>query len=142
MNWFVYLVKTPWVKKKQDWAEYRNLKQKIKSSNVCLSNATRRLEHTFLEEEKYEEYDSCLKKRMITGRFKSEEGAVFERPLIYFQPSRCENFGPVGNEQPCTCQECGAYYKNKEYFEAKQNLNDLTIQYKHFWKQKFNQNIK
>ena len=142
MNWFTYLFKTPWVQKKQDWAEYRNLKQEIKYANIYLYNKTKELEHVFLEEERYEEYDSCLKKRLMTARSKPEKGAEFEYSLMYFQPSRCENFAPVGNEQPCTCIGCGAYPKNKEYFAAKQELNNLTMKYKYFWKNKFNHNVK
>ena len=54
MNWFTYLFKTPWVQKKQDWAEYRNLKQEIKYANIYLYNKTKELEHFFLEEERNE----------------------------------------------------------------------------------------
>lgn len=142
MNWFVYLFKTPWVQKKQDWAEYKNLKQEIMYAIIYLYNKTKELEHVFLEEERYEEYDSCLKKRLMTARSKPAKGAEFECSLMYFQPSRCENFAPVGNEQPCTCTGCGAYPNNRGYFAAKQELNNLTMKYKHFWKNKFNHNVK
>ena len=141
MNWFTYLFKTPWVQKKQDWAEYKNLKQEIKYANVYLYNKAKKLERTFLEEEPYDEYDACLKKRLIYVRVKPIGAPSYEQELITFQPSRCQNFAPIGNELPCTCRGCSAYQKNKEYFVAKQELNDLTIKYKHFWKNKFNHNV-
>ncbi|MEE1030394.1 MAG: hypothetical protein UIC65_05215, partial [Alphaproteobacteria bacterium] len=62
--------------------------------------------------------------------------------LMVFHPSRCRNFAPIGDEKPCDCYQCGAYEKNKEYFDAKQTLKELTDTQKNFWKNKFKQKIK
>jgi hypothetical protein len=142
MKWFIYLFKTSWAQKKQDWAEFENLKQEIKSANVYLCNMARKLEHTFFEEESYDEYDACLKKRLMYVRVKLVDAPSYEQELMTFQPSRCKNFAPIGDEKPCACYQCGAYAKNREYFDAKQTLKELTDTRKMFWKVKFNQNTK
>ena len=139
MNWFTYLIKTPWSQKKQDWVEYKNLKRDLKSAKLCLFNKEKGLERIFFEEDAYDEYDACLKKRMIYVRVRPIDAPSYEQELMVFQPSRCQKFAPIGDERPCDCQSCGAYAKNREYFTAKQNLNDITYQCKWFWKNKFSQ---
>jgi hypothetical protein len=142
MNWFTYLIQTPWAQKKQDWAEFKNLKQDLKSAKVDLFNKERSLEHTFFEEESYDEYDACLKRRLMYVRVKPIDAPSYEQELMVFHPSRCRNFAPIGDEKPCVCYQCGAYAKNKEYFDAKQTLKELTDTQKNFWKNKFKQKIK
>lgn len=142
MNWFVYLVKTPWVKKKQDWAEYRKLKQDLKCAKNYFWNTQIRVKHTFFEEESYDEYDACLKERVMFVRVKPSVGDAHESELLRFMESRCKNFVPEENEQLCPCKECPAYNKNKELFVARQNMLNIQNTYKHFWKNKFNQNTK
>lgn len=142
MNWFVYLVKTPWVKKKQDWAEYRKLKQDLKSAKKYFWNTQIRVKHTFFEEESYDEYDACLKERVMFVRVKPSVGGAHESELLRFMESRCKNFVPEENEQLCPYSGCGAYTRNKEYYDARQNMLNIQNTYRHFWKNKFNQNTK
>lgn len=139
MKWIVYLFKTSLAQKKQDWAEYKNLKQKLYAAQNMVLVAARDVEHAFMEEDAYEEYDACLKKRLMHVRVKNRKGAVYESTLMEFQKSRCENFVPQGNECLCSCKTCGAYNKNKKYFTARQNLQSLRCEYNRFWKNKFKQ---
>ena len=142
MNWFIYLLKTPWTRKKQDWAEYKNLKQNLENAEINFWNMQRQVQHTFLEEESYDEYDACLKERVMFVRVKPFGGIVHESEMLRFMTSRCQNFVPEENEQLCPCKECPAYNKNKELFVARQDMLNIQNKYEHFWKQKFNQNIK
>lgn len=138
MNWFIYLVKTPWLQKKQDWTEFIALMREVRNAEIYLENAERRLLHSFFEEEAYAEYDSCLKERVMFVRMQT----AYEQELIRFNQSRCQKFTPIGNEKPCECLDCGAYDRNRKYFNAKQEFENITKQYKTFWKNKFNQQTK
>ncbi len=142
MNWFIYLIKTPLMQKKQDWAEYKKIKQELNAAKILVSDREDALLRTFLEEEDYQEYNACLKERIMLGRAKVLDGPGFDYTILHFHNSRCINFVPIGNENLCSCCNCPAYEKNKKYYDARQNMNSLINKHKHFWKNKFSENVK
>jgi hypothetical protein len=142
MNWFTYLVETPFVQKKQDWAEYKKLKKELKGEKKHLQNAERGIYRMFYEEELFEEYDACMKTRVMLVRARNSDGALFDYNLMHIQESRCTNFVPVDDEQLCPCTNCPAFSKNKEYYETRRNIKEMTEKRKRFWKNKFAQNTK
>ena len=68
MNWFTYLVKTPWAQKKQDWAEFKQISGALKDAKICLEKTEQGVLHIFFEEELFEEVDACLKERVMLVR--------------------------------------------------------------------------
>lgn len=142
MNWFVYLVKTPWCQKKQDWHEFQAVKREIKNARVYVENSERGVVRYFFEEDAYEEFDACLKHRLMYGRANIFDVQSHEYEIMRFQDSRCVNFVPEGNEQLCQCVDCPAFKANKVLYNARQYLNGLVDKRKNFWKNKFNQKSK
>ena len=142
MNWFDYLVKTPWTQKKQDWAEFKKLRKEVRKLESDLDYATMKVARAFFEEDSYDEVPACVKWRVMYARSKPMEGVEFEYTLMSYDPRRCTNFAPIGDEQLCPCTQCGAYPANKNYFDVRKDLEQKQAQKKQFWKNKFNQNTK
>ncbi len=142
MNWFVYLVKTTWVQKKQDWFEFRTLKQDLRRAQANLDYAKIHVSRTFFEEDSYDEVHACLKKRVMYGRAKPIDSAEFEYMLKIYDNARCTKFVPIDDEQLCPCKQCGAYPANKYYFDMLQELKRISNKRNNFWKNKFSQKIK
>lgn len=142
MKWFDYLVKTSWMQKKQDWQEFKKLRKEVNKAESDLDYATMKIARTFFEEESYDELPACIKWRIMFARSKPVDGPEFEYTLMSYDPRRCTNFAPIGDEQLCPCTQCGAYPANKKYFDARKALEQKQIQKKQFWKNKFNQNTK
>jgi hypothetical protein len=142
MKWFDYLVKTSWVQKKQDWQEFKKLRKEVNKAESDLDYATMKIARTFFEEESYDEVPACIKWRIMFARSKPVDGPEFEYTLMSYDPRRCTNFAPIGDEQLCPCTQCGAYPANKKYFDVRKDLEQKQAQKKQFWKNKFNQNTK
>ena len=139
MSWFTYLVKTPWAQKKQDWNEYKKIEQERVLAIKKLKNAWEKLTVEFNEGDDFGEENGCIKKQFIYARVRIN-GQVTDFKLSD-EPyeSRCKNFTPIGDEQLCPCIQCSEFAKNKQYFDARNNLKKITNEYKNFWTQKVKQ---
>ena len=142
MNWFTYLVKTPWAQKKQDWAEFKQISGALQDAKICLEKTEQGVLHIFFEEELFEEVDACLKERVMLARTRPLNETPYDYELMHFQDSRCTNFVPIGDEKLCPCTACPAHPANKAYYDARNNVARLKGEYKKFWKNKFNQKTK
>jgi hypothetical protein len=142
MNWFDYLVRTPWSQKKQDWKEFKQIRKEVRNAESKFEFAEIKIARAFFEEDSYEEVPACVKLRVMYARSKPVEGVEFEYTLMSYDPRRCVNFAPIGDEQLCPCTQCGAYPANKEYYTARKALEQKKLQKEQFWKNKFNQNTK
>ena len=142
MSWFNYLVEIPWSQKKQDWAEFKELDKEVRRAEYDVDAARMKTARAFFEEDSYDEVPACIKWRIMYARSKPVDGPEFEYTLMSYDPRRCVNFAPVGDEQLCPCTQCGAYPANREYYIARKALEQKKLQKKQFWKNKFNQNTK
>lgn len=119
MNWVVYLIKTTVVQMRQDWAEYKQLKQKI---DVAIEDEMKAFDE-IVRHGKIERWDACIykNKTIVPGQGKVE------------QRVRCPSFDV---EKPCN-RICHSNTKNHMWFKKREQTQNLQMELKRFWRNKF-----
>ena len=132
MNWVMYLIKTPLVQVRQDWAEYKALKGQIVQAESDVSHSRGRITLMYDIDDDISWGDACLKRKMILDQGDGACDVVNPQFIV----SRCKYFAPEGKEEICACRVCGKWPANNRYCTDLAHLKELMHKRQTFWSQK------